>query len=315
VDKASAGCLVGQSKTGHREFMAVVKSDPRYQADRKHVFATAILPESDVLAVGEVEPIVVPTDHGPPPSSDVRDDVRRLQKLLGFSEEEQDGIFGAITEEALKRFQRSHGLRVTGEVNDVTRDTLEREAAGTLPPGGKQTERVEEQPKTSEEPIDINLGPGGGIMNPLILIAAQFLPDIAKAVVGDKAGTVAGAVIKAVTEITRTANPDEVRNKLKADPAAVAALQLKLAEIANAEEEARQKAQLDLLKEQHEAEAKKTEANLKALQAGLEDVKNARGTYTTLALAKSPMAWGAPIVSVIVTAGFFVILMYTPFTP
>jgi hypothetical protein len=29
--------------------MALVKSDPRYQANHKYVFATAILPESDVL--------------------------------------------------------------------------------------------------------------------------------------------------------------------------------------------------------------------------------------------------------------------------
>jgi len=52
VEKASAGCLVGQSKNGHREFMAIVKSDPRYLANRKLVFATAILPEADVLAEG-----------------------------------------------------------------------------------------------------------------------------------------------------------------------------------------------------------------------------------------------------------------------
>jgi hypothetical protein len=52
VDRASAGSLVGQSKEGHRDFMAIVKSDPRYQADRQHVFATTILPASDVVAVG-----------------------------------------------------------------------------------------------------------------------------------------------------------------------------------------------------------------------------------------------------------------------
>src|SRR6478752_3980819 len=52
VEKASAGCLVGQSKDGHRQFMALVKSDPRYQANRKFVFATAVLPESDVLTGG-----------------------------------------------------------------------------------------------------------------------------------------------------------------------------------------------------------------------------------------------------------------------
>ena len=55
VEKASAGCLVGQSKDGHRQFMALVKSDPRYQANRKYVFATAVLPESEVLTGGVVE--------------------------------------------------------------------------------------------------------------------------------------------------------------------------------------------------------------------------------------------------------------------
>ena len=55
VEKASAGCLVGQSKDGHRQFMALVKSDPRYQANRKYVFAAAILPESEVLTSGVVK--------------------------------------------------------------------------------------------------------------------------------------------------------------------------------------------------------------------------------------------------------------------
>ncbi|MGZ8403253.1 MAG: peptidoglycan-binding domain-containing protein, partial [Rhodoplanes sp.] len=54
-----------------------------------------------------------------------RDDVRRAQKLLGFSEEEQDGILGAITEEAIKSFQRRHGLPVTGDLDESTWDKLE----------------------------------------------------------------------------------------------------------------------------------------------------------------------------------------------
>jgi hypothetical protein len=53
VDKASAGSLVGQSKDGHRQFMALVKSDPRYQADRKYVFTTTILPASDIEAIAD----------------------------------------------------------------------------------------------------------------------------------------------------------------------------------------------------------------------------------------------------------------------
>lgn len=39
----SAGCLVGQSKQGHREFMAIVKSDVRYQQDKNYIFWSTIL--------------------------------------------------------------------------------------------------------------------------------------------------------------------------------------------------------------------------------------------------------------------------------
>jgi Putative peptidoglycan binding domain len=127
VEKASAGCLVGQSKDGHRQFMALVKSDPRYQANRKHVFAAAILPESEVLTSGVVKVTAPQPTELPEGSVDGSDLVRRLQKLLGFSEQGQDGIFGAITEAAVKRFQRRHGLPVTGDADDQTRDQLERQ--------------------------------------------------------------------------------------------------------------------------------------------------------------------------------------------
>jgi lysozyme family protein len=163
-------------------------------------------------------------------------------------------------------------------------------------------------------------------MNPLIMIAARVLPDIVKAVVGDKAGTVAGAVSQAVTDITRTKNPEEAKQKLETDPAALAALQLKLAEIASEQEDRRQQAQLALLKEQNEQEAKKREAQLALLKeqneqeakkretqlaqfrAEIEDTRGARSTFSALALAHNPMAWGAPAVSIIVTIGFFGIL-------
>ena len=134
VDKASAGCLVGQSKDGHRQFMALVKSDPRYQANRKYVFATAVLQESDVLTGGVVEAEAPSPETLPPGSVDGGDAVRRLQKLLGFSEAEQDGIFGARTEDAVKQFQRRHGLTVTGDADDKTRDLLERQLPDDINP-------------------------------------------------------------------------------------------------------------------------------------------------------------------------------------
>lgn len=44
VGVASAGCLVGQSRDGHEEFMRVIKNDRRYQANAAYTFYTAIIP-------------------------------------------------------------------------------------------------------------------------------------------------------------------------------------------------------------------------------------------------------------------------------
>ncbi|MEJ0040181.1 MAG: peptidoglycan-binding protein [Gammaproteobacteria bacterium] len=48
VRNASAGCLVGRTKKGHREFMALVKEDARFQVSRGYRFMTAVLPAADV---------------------------------------------------------------------------------------------------------------------------------------------------------------------------------------------------------------------------------------------------------------------------
>jgi hypothetical protein len=48
IRKASAGCLVGRTKTGHRAFMALCKKDPRYLANRSYRFMTAVLPASEL---------------------------------------------------------------------------------------------------------------------------------------------------------------------------------------------------------------------------------------------------------------------------
>ncbi len=44
VQDTSAGCLVGRTKEGHRAFMALVKTDARYQASKAYRFVTAIIP-------------------------------------------------------------------------------------------------------------------------------------------------------------------------------------------------------------------------------------------------------------------------------
>lgn len=44
IRDTSAGCLVGRTKDGHREFMALVKGDARFKASKAYRFVSAILP-------------------------------------------------------------------------------------------------------------------------------------------------------------------------------------------------------------------------------------------------------------------------------
>jgi len=48
VGRASAGCLVGQSRDGHREFMALIKQDTRYQLNNGYVFLTTVIAGDDL---------------------------------------------------------------------------------------------------------------------------------------------------------------------------------------------------------------------------------------------------------------------------
>jgi len=48
MGKSSAGCLVGRSTKGHREFMQIVLRDPRYKANPAYRFIAAILPAGDL---------------------------------------------------------------------------------------------------------------------------------------------------------------------------------------------------------------------------------------------------------------------------
>jgi hypothetical protein len=49
IRRASAGCLVGRTREGHREFMAIIKQDRRYVANRKYVFYTSVIPGDDLV--------------------------------------------------------------------------------------------------------------------------------------------------------------------------------------------------------------------------------------------------------------------------
>lgn len=49
IKNASAGCLVGRRREGHREFMAIIKQDRRYVANNDYVFYTTVIPGDDLL--------------------------------------------------------------------------------------------------------------------------------------------------------------------------------------------------------------------------------------------------------------------------
>lgn len=52
------------------------------------------------------------------------DEVRKLQRLLGFADKDIDGIFGSNTEKAVRAFQERNGLVVDGVVGEKTWSAL-----------------------------------------------------------------------------------------------------------------------------------------------------------------------------------------------
>lgn len=134
-------------------------------------------------------------------------------------------------------------------------------------------------------------------MLPLIPLTAALVPELIRLIAGDKAGIVATSAAQAVVELTGTSDPAIARQRLDADPAAAASLQQRLTEIA-----------LEASKAQFAEAAQQRQDALAAVGLSDRNTESARSTMQTLASASSPIAWGAPVVSAIVTTGFFVIL-------
>lgn len=164
-------------------------------------------------------------------------------------------------------------------------------------------------------------------MDKWLKIAGRLLPDILLLTAGPQAAGVLEMVKKSLIALLGTDNPDEAQAKLDKDPAISDEARIRLAEIAADAEAKRRQADLDAQKLQLEDAQKKQAAQFDVLRAQLEDrdkqrqtdaeelkgrfadVSGARSSFLELATARAPMAWGAPIVSVVVTTGFFVILV------
>lgn len=49
VENASAGCLVGKTVAGHKEFMRLLKTDRRYLANNRYIFYTTVIDANSIL--------------------------------------------------------------------------------------------------------------------------------------------------------------------------------------------------------------------------------------------------------------------------
>ncbi len=133
------------------------------------------------------------------------------------------------------------------------------------------------------------LGAAGGAV-------LSLAPELGRWLFGPDAGTTIGAVRDAVVEATGTADPDGQVAAL-ADPAVAGKLRLDLAQIAAERDTAREV------------------ATQNRLDAALADVADARRQTVALAASGSRIAWGAPVVSLVATAGFlaaFAALVFAP---
>ena len=111
-------------------------------------------------------------------------------------------------------------------------------------------------------------------MMPLIPILISAIPTLAELFKNTPAKKAAEVAAQVAQEVFGTSDPAEVQAKLAASPA------------------------------DGETIRKRLEVELAALQATYADVADARSTTVQLAQMQSAIMWGAPIVSVIVLAGF-----------
>lgn len=117
---ASAGCLVGRLREGHRQFMALIKQDRRYQLNRNYLYYTTVIPGDDLIS-STSGPLQLLRQGSSGPL------VKQLQQILkdkGFNPGNIDGVFGLGTQEAVRAFQKMNKLDADGVVGPQTWRTL-----------------------------------------------------------------------------------------------------------------------------------------------------------------------------------------------
>jgi len=123
---------------------------------------------------------------------------------------------------------------------------------------------------------------------PLIPLLLGLAPTVASWIFGDKTGGAVNTVTEIARQVIGTDDPDAIEKAVSADPNL--ALQFKMA-VLKAEADARN-AQLD-------AEKASRQAEIDELKTIVADVQSARAQTVSLAQAKSPIAYGVVVMSVL----------------
>ena len=121
---------------------------------------------------------------------------------------------------------------------------------------------------------------------PFLPLLLGLAPTVASWLMGDKTGAAVTKITGIAQDLLGTSDAAGIERTIAADPNL--ALQFKMAVM------------------QAEADARRQEFD--TLQAQLADVQSARNQTVKLAEAGSVIAWGAPIISILITVGFFAML-------
>jgi hypothetical protein len=137
----------------------------------------------------------------------------------------------------------------------------------------------------------MTFGPIGAAAGGVAGLVLNLAPEIGKSLFGDKGGQTAVEVARAVEAVTGTSDAAAAMQKLQAEPATALDLRVKLAQIAAARQ------------------AEEDSARNAQLAANIANTSDARGQTVKLAEVGSSIAWGAPVVSLVVVIAFFAVLM------
>ncbi|MDO9707995.1 glycosyl hydrolase 108 family protein [Paracraurococcus lichenis] len=135
-------------------------------------------------------------------------------------------------------------------------------------------------------------------MAPLIALGLSVLPDLARLLFGETAGTVTSRVADIVTTVTGESDAAAAKARLDADPTLASQLRIELAKIAAEAEGARLA-----------AEEKRRQSELDGLREEIRDREGARGTMQALGQAGSALAWMPAVTSGTVIASFVAIVI------